>query len=232
MLRLALPLLRRPLLVLPAEPLEVFYDVVLREVFVLAHLLYEQLDVPAVRLLSFPAFTRELGLPTCLLGHEGRVRSLGRLDGCSLRRIVYRQLEDRLGGGDDWLGWSAGVDLECGLRDAAHLAVLDSNKYLLDILQFCSVNGPFPEALLGKVVERGDHLFLEAQHLVVLEEAMVLLCLHVPSGVRDVLRLDVVRAVPAVEDLPLLIERQTLPLELRKGVFPGGAHAKRYLFNN
>ena len=154
------------------------------------------------------------------------------MDGCSLRRIVYRKFNVQLGGGAGWLGWSAGVDLECGLRGTALKELHEHIKLLLHALLAFSVNSPFPLGLLGKVVKCGNHLFVAALLLVVLIESMVLLRLHVLPCIRDVPRFDPFRAVLAGEAFAILVKRQPLPLEPRKGVFPGGVHDKRYLFNN
>ena len=232
MRRLALPLLRRPHLVLPSEPRKVGVDVFLQVAGDRARLLYELLDVPPVRFAGAPAFTLELVLPVSLLEHDWRFRSLGRLDGRRLGLIFYRQLEVRLEGSDGLLGWSAGVDLECGLRGTT-----------LQGLRGCSGNRPASlhhslntfqsgQGLLGKVVERGDHRIVAQLLLFVIIEAMVLLRLHVLPCVRDVPRLDPVRAVLAGETLSILVVRHPLPLEPGKFVFPGGVHAERYFFNN
>ena len=154
------------------------------------------------------------------------------MNGRRLGLIVYRQLEVRLEGGDGLLGWSAGVDLECGLRGTT-----------LQGLRGCSGNRhaplhhglnafQFSHGILCKVVERGDHRVVAQLLPFVIIEAMVLLRLHVLPCVRNVLRLDPVRAVLAGETLSILVVRHPLPLEPGKFVFPGGVHAERYFFNN
>ena len=141
---LTLPLLRRPIHVLPSKPLEIAINIVLRVAGDRAQLLYELLYVPAIRILGALTFSLELGLPACLFRQKVRVRSLGRLDRYWLRRIVYWYLED-------WLDWSTSVYLECGLGNTALEEFRERIKLLLDALQASSVNGSFNVSLLDKV---------------------------------------------------------------------------------
>ena len=178
--RPALPIIRRPPLILYPELHEVEVDVVLSEVAVLAHLLHEALDVHRVVLLGALAFPLELGLPACLLFVNRRVGSLGRLGSLVLQRRLSFQLQRRLGAGNDWFDGGAGVDLDCRLGGSAHQDVFDSSNHLLEALEFCPVNVPLPFGLLDKVSERGvPHVVATLLHVVIVEPT-VLLGLDVP----------------------------------------------------
>ena len=230
--RLTLPLRRLLVLVFLSEFAEVEVDVVLRKVVVLAKLIPELLDVPLVLFLSASTFIFELVLPACLLGQKGRVRSLGRLNRYRLRWIIFWYLEDRLEVAYEWFDRNVGAYLNCSLRSTTHKELLERPGFLSLHVQL-GLHALLPlQGLLGKVSVHYMPPFIAEFLNVVIIEPTVLLRQDMPVGIRDVARVYPVRAVLAGEDLQILIKRQTLSLEPNKGVFPGGVHAKRYLFNN
>ena len=113
-----------------------------------------------------------------------------------------------------------------------HQEVLNFNKHLLKALLPFSVDFSLPSGLLDKLIKHVvPHVISMLLHIVIVE-ATVLLRLDVLVSISDMGRVDPVWAVLAGESQPLLIKGQALSLEPNKGVFPGGVHEIKYLFNN